>query len=344
MPTKDSSNLLIATWNLRAFGDLTEKWASGPADSPKRDFHALACIAGIGSRFDVLALQEVRRNTTALHHLMGLLGPGWRFITSDVTEGPAGNGERLTYLFDTNRVQPSGLVGEIVLPPGTDGPVAQFVRTPYAAGFTRETAGFVLTTVHVLWGNKTTDRLPEITAFAQWMRGWANRPDDFNENLLVLGDFNLDRLGDPLYEAFVSTGLWPPTELNDVPRTIFDDDNSTNFYDQIAWFSEPDGTTLLQTLTYTGKAGHVDFLPHVLTGHTKNEVSWRISDHYPLWTEFRLTDCAVHAGLPGTPTSMRSRTSTSCTSSGHASSPKILLSSASPCGSQANANKSGTEP
>ncbi|MHA7294327.1 endonuclease/exonuclease/phosphatase family protein [Arthrobacter sp. HLT1-21] len=289
VPAKDATNLLIATWNLRAFGDLSEKWNSGPTDSPKRDFHAMACVAGIASRFDVLALQEVRRNTTALQYLVGLLGSSWRFITSDVTEGPAGNGERLTYLYDTTRVQPSGLVGEIVLPPTADAPADQFVRTPYAAGFTRGTVGFVLTTVHVLWGNKATDRLPEITAFAQWMHDWAKRPDDFNENLLVLGDFNLDRLGDPLYEAFVSTGLWPPSELNDVPRTIFDDDNSKNFYDQIAWFSEPDGTTMLQSLTYTGKAGHIGFLPLVLTGLTKNEVSWRISDHYPLWTEFRLT-------------------------------------------------------
>lgn len=28
-------NLLIATWNIRAFGDLTEKWEAGPNDSPK---------------------------------------------------------------------------------------------------------------------------------------------------------------------------------------------------------------------------------------------------------------------------------------------------------------------
>lgn len=286
VPGKEAPNLLIGTWNVRAFGDLTEKWTAGPRDSPKRDFHAMACIAEIASRFDVLALQEVRRNTTALHHLMGLLGEGWRFITSDVTEGSAGNGERLTYLYDMTRVQPSGLVGEIVLPPGTDGPVPQFARTPYAAGFTRGAAGFVLTSVHVLWGDRAADRLPELTAFAQWMRNWAERPDDWNENLLVLGDFNLDRIGDPLYEAFVSTGLWAPTELDTVPRTIFDNDKTRHFYDQIAWFSEPDGTSMLQSLTYTGRAGHIDFLPHVYTGLTKNEVSWRVSDHYPLWAEF----------------------------------------------------------
>jgi hypothetical protein len=67
----------------------------------------------------------------------------------------------------------------------------------------------------------------------------AVRPNDWNSNMIVLGDFNLDRIGDPLYGAFISTGLWPPTELNAVPRTIFDDDKATHFYDQLACFSKP---------------------------------------------------------------------------------------------------------
>jgi hypothetical protein len=88
----------------------------------------------------------------------------------------------------------------------------------------------------------------------------------------------------------VNTGLWPPTELNNVPRTIFDDDNTRHFYDQIAWFTNPDGTSLLQDMTYAQKAGSFDFIPHIMTGLTRNEISWRISDHYPLWTEFQLPE------------------------------------------------------
>ncbi|MFI7482492.1 endonuclease/exonuclease/phosphatase family protein [Kocuria sp. M1R5S2] len=287
VPSKEAANVLIATWNLRAFGNLTPKWAAGPADSPKRDWHAVACIAAIVSRFDVIALQEVRRNPAALRFLLQRLGPDWRVIASDVTEGDAGNGERLAFLYDTTRVTPSGLVGEIVLPPVAGKPSEQFARTPYAAGFTRGDTEFTLATVHVLWGSRAADRLPEITAFARWMHQWAVRRNDWNPNLLVLGDFNLDRIGDPLYQAFVSEGLWPPTELNTVPRTIFDDDEARHFYDQIAWFSEPDGTSQLQSMTYTGRAGSFDFVPHVMSGLTRNELSWRLSDHYPLWVEFQ---------------------------------------------------------
>lgn len=56
-------NIVIATWNLRAFGDLTEKWNSEPGDTPKRDLRDLRKIAEIISRFDVVALQEVRGNS-----------------------------------------------------------------------------------------------------------------------------------------------------------------------------------------------------------------------------------------------------------------------------------------
>ena len=286
VPPATGSNLLIATWNIRAFGDLTPSWRSGPTDSPKRDWHAIACIAEVVARFDVVAVQETRRTTTALRALLARLGPTWQVICSDVTEGDQGNGERLAYLYNTQRIRPSGLVGEIVLPAQTTGPVSQFARTPYVASFRRGDVEFTLATVHLIWGDKAIDRLPEVTAFAQWMRAWAQRSDDFNANLLVLGDFNLDRIGDPLFEAFLATGLWPPAELNDVPRTIFETTDKPHLYDQIAWFSSPEGQALLESLTYTGRAGGFNFLPHVYPQRSHTEISWRISDHYPLWAEF----------------------------------------------------------
>jgi len=290
IPGKSVRNLLIGTWNIRAFGDLARGWTAGPRDVPKRDWHALACIAEVVRRFDVTAIQEARRNTRALAGLLGLLGPTYRVIASDVTEGGSGNGERLVFAYDSERVQPSGLVGEIVLPRTGRG-ARQFARTPYAAGFARRDVDFILTTVHVLWGSCSRERVAEIRRFSSWMRSWADRPDDWNRNLLVLGDFNLDRLGDPLFHTFTSTGLWPPVQLDQVPRTVFDGDKGRHFYDQIAWFSDtskPGPPSLLEGMTYTGHAGSFDFLPHVMRGLTTAQVSWRISDHYPLWVEFAI--------------------------------------------------------
>lgn len=85
VPAKTPHNLLIATWNIRALGDLTAKWTAGPKDSPKRDWHAIACLAEVISRFHVVAVQEVRRNPKALKHLLTTLGPAWQAIVSDVT-------------------------------------------------------------------------------------------------------------------------------------------------------------------------------------------------------------------------------------------------------------------
>jgi hypothetical protein len=58
--------------------------------------------------------------------------------------------------------------------------------------------------------------------------------------------------------------------------------------DQIGWFSTPAGTQLLESLSYTQRAGSFDFGPHCYPQLTKNEMSYRISDHYPLWAEFRV--------------------------------------------------------
>jgi exonuclease III len=291
VPPKRAKNLLIGSWNLRAFGDLTQKWSAAAGDSPKRDWRAVALIAVILARFDVIAVQEIRRETEALRFLLSRLGPNWRVITSDVTEGDEGNGERLSFIYDSTRVQPSGLVGEIVLPSTVEEPARQFARSPYAASFRREGVEFILTSVHIIWGKNVAERIPELTRFANWMRRWADQPTDWNQNLLVLGDFNIDRMGSDLYKALFSTGLFPPAELNEVPRTIFSNDKNKNFYDQIAWFSDFESVTMENMLTglrYEGVAGSFDFLPFTFQGKTKNEVSWRISDHYPLWIEFQL--------------------------------------------------------
>lgn len=68
-------NVLVATWNLREFGDLTEKWRSRKGDKPLRDLFSLRLIAELVSRFDVVALQEVQANIKSLRHLLKVLGP-----------------------------------------------------------------------------------------------------------------------------------------------------------------------------------------------------------------------------------------------------------------------------
>jgi endonuclease/exonuclease/phosphatase family metal-dependent hydrolase len=297
IPTKlIGQNLLIATWNIRSFASLTRKWTASENDSPKRDLRGLRAICDILSRFDVVAIQEVKGDLRALRDTMKYLGESWSFMMTDITLGDAGNAERMAFVFDSSRVKPSGLACELVVPPEwlTEIPEnalrRQFARTPYAVSFKAGKTTFILVTLHVDYGDSTEERREELKAIARWMKAWAKRESKWHHNLLTLGDFNIERRGDDLWEAFTSTGLSVPAELNAVPKSIFDDESDPNdkFYDQIAWFTLASGSIALDMDYQTG--GYFDFLPFVYTdvNLTKNSISYRISDHYPLWAEFRI--------------------------------------------------------
>jgi endonuclease/exonuclease/phosphatase family metal-dependent hydrolase len=293
VPLRTDTNVLIGTWNLRAFGDLTEKWASAPNDSPRRDLFSVRCIAEVVSRFDVVAIQEVRDNIKCLRHMLKALGPDWGVIMTDVTLGGPGNGERMSFVFNSRRVAPSGLAGELVVPPEQTDAInqaalnTQFARTPYAVSFRTGDTTFILVTLHVKYGTGVpAERIPELKAIAVWLRTWAQREKSWGHNFIALGDFNIDRKDDPLYQAFTSTGLTPPAELADLPRTIFDTGADKHFYDQIAWFNAGSGVPQL-AMTYNNRAGNFDFPSVILKQLDKTQLSWRISDHYPLWCEFK---------------------------------------------------------
>ena len=293
---RDNDNLLIATWNLRAFASLTEKWTAGEKDSPRRDLTALRTICEIVKRFDVIAVQEVKGDMKAIRHALKFLGERWAFITTDVTLGEAAGGERLAFIFDTKRLKLSGLACELVVPAEWFGSIEknaltkQFARTPYAVSFKAGGVTFILVTLHIDYGNEEEDRIPELKGIARWMAEWAAKISEWDHNLLTLGDFNIDRKDSPLWQAFTSTGLTVPAELEHVLRSIFADPVNPHlekFYDQIAWFKA--GGASLIGLDYR-KGGSFDYLPYVYTGQglDKEDISYRISDHYPLWVEFGL--------------------------------------------------------
>lgn len=296
VPAKSAGeNLLIATWNIRALGGLTRRWNALDSDSPKRDLRALRLIADVVSRFDLVAVQEARAELTAMLELLEALGGNWGVIFTDVTRGNAGNSERLAYVFDRDRVRPSGLAAELVVPSDRtrrrisleafdDG--RQFVRTPYAVSFEAGAASFILVTLHVLFGKKAKDRVPELESIAQWLRDWADWEHAYDDEIIALGDFNIDRLGKELYAAFTSTGLQTPPDLDFLPRTIFGG-APDRFYDQIAWFNGAGGAPALESLQYLG-GGIADFAGAVFPELSRKAMSWRVSDHYPLWAEFRI--------------------------------------------------------
>lgn len=74
-PKTTDTNLVVGTWNIQKLGGFYNDWNEN-SGSPKRNLHGLAIIAEIIKCFDVIALQEVLRDTSALRFVMdNFLGP-----------------------------------------------------------------------------------------------------------------------------------------------------------------------------------------------------------------------------------------------------------------------------
>jgi endonuclease/exonuclease/phosphatase family metal-dependent hydrolase len=313
-PPRRLDSLLIGTWNLREFDSTT--WGARVPET-------YAYIAEIIDRFDLVAVQEIRADLRALERLMQRLGPSWRYLVSDVTRGTAGNGERLGFLYDTTRVQFLGMAGELVLPPikvdGQSVPVQQIARTPLMAAFQVGWTRFVMATVHILFGPDSAEpvaRVEEIRQVARFLRERVDDPDEPTRNFIALGDFNIFNEGDATMRALTEDGGFTvPEGMTQIPGTNVPRDKK---YDQIA-FRSAGGF-----FEATGRAGAFDFYEHVFRGDESTTYrpyidayiaaraaagmnspkpptttaraltqfkTWRtyqMSDHLPLWAEFRV--------------------------------------------------------
>lgn len=309
---KLASNLLIATWNIREFDS---------AAYGERLEESFYYIAEIVSKFDIVAIQEVRQDLKALEKLIKILGAAhWKYIVTDVTDGNQGNSERLAFVYDIRKVTFGGLAGELVLPPferkdpGTGQtiyePINQLARTPYTCGFRAGWTDFQLTTVHILYGEQAANdprRLKEIETIAQALSKRSDSPYEWSRNMVLLGDFNIFHPQDQTYEAILKAGFIIPKELQELPSNV----PKNKFYDQIAFKVRPD---YFET---TGKAGVFDYYDVIFRmedekeyadamgqaylkdskGNTRKNPAtyyktyWRthqLSDHLPMWVEIAI--------------------------------------------------------
>lgn len=227
VPKKSTDhNLLIATWNIRDFD--SNKFGHG-----YRIHESYYFIAQIISSFDLIAVQEVNKNLDGLSRLMYILGPNWDFLTTDVTEGGSGNGERMTFIYDLRRVSFKKIAGEIVLPKNKQikGDI-QFARTPFIVSFQSGWSKFSLCTVHIYYGSDSgvnlERRINEIDGIAKFLR---NRADEDLENLIVLGDFNIISPEHQTMKALIENGFEIPSQIKKKP--VGTNTFQTKHYDQI---------------------------------------------------------------------------------------------------------------
>lgn len=284
VPEKAADRLLVATWNVANLGVQERR---------EKDY---LLIAEIVSWFDLVAMQEVNNDLSGLLAIHQHLPTSYRLLFSDA----AGNEERMAFLYDSERIILLEEVGEVGIPPsdisfirlpGIEQRFDGFDRNPFLAGFRSGSFTFVLVNAHLYFGSDSAismnRRRLEAYAIARWADLRRVSPYAYLRDIVVLGDFNLPKAqpGDPIYDALTRRGLHLPEHSTKVGSTIGTD----NQYDQLAFFP---GETQDE---FTGNSGVFDFdsvlFRTLWEEHSHEEffeyMRYYISDHRPLWTQFR---------------------------------------------------------
>ena len=285
IPSKSDDKLLLATWNIANLGEQKRR---------DKDHQILAEII---SWFDIIALQEVKDNLTGLRGVQDHLPSSYCSAFSD----KGGNDERMVFLYDTNKISLLEKVGEVSVPPkdikhikisGIQQRFNGFDRSPYLVAFNAGTFDFVLVNVHLFFGEDTKKdrerRALEAYAVSRWADLRSKSKNAYVEDIIVLGDFNIPKVepGDKIYSALRKRGLQRPPHSTQIASSISTDAE----YDQIMFFP---GKTNKE---FTGEIGVFDFdgvifktLWEKKTPTQFNSyVRYYISDHRPLWAEFKI--------------------------------------------------------
>ena len=231
VPAKEQDRILVATWNIANFG------------AQQREDRHNRLIAEMLSWFDIAAIQEVRENFSNLEDVVRHMGSTYRMLFSD----PAGNNERMAFVYDSAKLTLLEEIGEIAFPaaqlksiklPGVKQPFEGFDRTPYLAAFQGGHTSFVFVNAHLFYGSeKPADvqrRSLETFAVAKWAQARRKSKFSFARELFAMGDFNMPKnaKGDPVFDALTKLGLELPAHSSEIGSNL----ESDKHYDQIAYF------------------------------------------------------------------------------------------------------------
>ena len=237
----------VATWNLHQFSERRSV-----------DLGAIAEVIR-ASNFDVLAIQEVKRQGEQVDALLNELGVPWRATSiSDTT----GNHERFVFLYNGDHVQEIGGAHFVASPQA-----AAFARRPYQATFRAGQFDFTLVTIHLSFDDHEKRR-GETAGLALLAGDVAASSSE--KDVIVLGDFNAEN--PQALRPFTDSG-WE--SLNHDPTNL----GSSEVYDTLV--IDPGATR-----EWNGAAGAVSFddiLPQYHDDHTARE---RVSDHRPAYADF----------------------------------------------------------
>ena len=310
VPRSRRGRLLLASWNIANLGE------------QKRDSKDLELIAHMMSRFDLIAVQEVKSRLGHLGKIVDHMGQGYDWIVNDV----AGNNERLAFVFKKRKVKPGKLFAEIAIPE-KDFPsctvvvpykvkkqqrvdvfynlrFTPFDRNPYIGTFVSGALSFTLVNVHLYYGSfkeakrvadraKYARRVLEIYMLGKWAGSRVSNATTYDRDIILLGDMNVPEMSndDAAYQALLRSGLNPLDAHSKAGGSNLD---GSKTYDQLAITP---GVVKARTLGYDvfdfDNAVFKDKWDELEQEHgTKGAnpkfnkyVKFHVSDHRPLWKE-----------------------------------------------------------
>jgi len=240
-----SPNITIASFNIRKFSDNS------------RTDEELAQIAEVLSEFDLIAVQEVLGDPIILNRTVEML-PGYDFIVSE----QVGNIQKERYAFIFNEKIEVVSKGKTYYDKFDN-----FIREPYYASFRSGGFDFKIMTVHILYGDRASDRTGEMKQIASVYEYYQEK--DSENDLILTGDFNTQ----PTQDNF--DYIWA---IPDVTVAIQEGKSTIgktgNLYDNIIFDSNTDEYTRLSGIHYFD------------SGMERDSAKEAISDHRPVWAVF----------------------------------------------------------
>ncbi|MDR1932241.1 MAG: endonuclease [Spirochaetales bacterium] len=224
-------------------------------------------LVKIISGADVTAVQEVRSaGADPVTQFMSLLPPAYRHVIGP-REGRGRSKEQYWVIYNSEKLT----VRDCAVWPDPDD---IFERNPFAVYFqTKDKFDFILINNHIQPSAAAAEieALPGLVSYFQEL--W-NEPD-----VLVAGDFNADGAyyDESLLETIFPKEKYLTVITNEYDTTVAESENT---YDRII-------ITSSAREDFTGKFGVIRF--HEVYEFSRYAITPKeVSDHYPVWAEFRL--------------------------------------------------------
>jgi deoxyribonuclease-1-like protein len=260
-PVEQNNYIVIASWNVQNLGSKKE----------------VAPLAEVIQEFDVVALQEVE-NLPALNRLLAELRKrqphsNWQQLASQkVGQGRAA--EYYAFVYRADRLTYVQSSANVYTEPAPD----NFSREPFFATFVAGEFDFTLITVHITWGPLKSLRTAECQRLSVVWR-YVQNLDSYENDLLLLGDFNRDKPTHFAFDNLEALGLNSLVTATGTRTTFGRTVSGGSWYDHI-WIDPAFTST-----EWTGLSG---------TGTPSNDSSGTgcalslkgVSDHCPVWAIF----------------------------------------------------------